>query len=349
MERRYWHRCIKTKQVQNAARQRNPGVSAILGGSINTGDLMQNTIKIIIGELQKAVIGKQSVLEKLLTAVLAGGHVLLDDVPGVGKTTMAIAVSKTLGLKYRRIQFTPDVLPSDITGFSIYTKESGNLSFVPGAAIDTNILLGDEINRTSSKTQSALLEAMEEGQVTVDGVTYPLLNPFIVIATQNNVGTAGTQLLPFAQLDRFLMRLSIGYPDFDSQMAIIRDRQQSNPIDELSQIVSLDDILSMQRETRSVTVKDSVIAYITRLVMASREADGVELGISPRGALFISRAAKARAYIQGRDYTVPEDVREVFTDVCAHRILLKQHDRVKITADSVLADIIKTVKCPDGL
>ena len=311
---------------------------------------MQNTIRTIIDELQKVIIGKRETLEKLLLSILAGGHVLLDDVPGVGKTTMAIAVSKTLGMKYRRIQFTPDVLPSDITGFSVYSKESGNLSYISGAAIDTNILLGDEINRTSSKTQSALLEAMEEGQVTVDGVTHTLLKPFVVIATQNNVGTAGTQVLPFAQLDRFLMRISIGYPDFDGQMAIIRDRQCNNPMDKLSQIVSIDSVLHMQDETKNVTVKDSVIAYITSLVMASRDADGVELGISPRGALFISKAAKARAYLHGRDYAIPEDVRAVFADVCAHRILLKPQAIVsQNTANSILIGLLKTVKPPDSL
>ena len=304
----------------------------------------------IIDELQKAIVGKHAVLEKLLIAILANGHVLLDDVPGVGKTTLAIAVSKTLGLRYKRIQFTPDVLPSDITGFSVYNKETGGLSYMPGVANGTNLLLGDEINRTSSKTQSALLEAMEESQVTVDGETHPLLTPFIVIATQNSVGTAGTQLLPFAQLDRFLMRLSLGYPDFESQMAIIRDRQRTNPLDDVCGIVSCDEVLKMQNEVLDVTIKDSIIAYITSLSLASREDSRVELGISPRGALFISRAAKARAYVQGRDYAVPEDVREVFGDVCAHRVILTQQARAKqTTAEQILDNILKTVKVPDSL
>ena len=311
---------------------------------------MHSEIQSVINELEKVIVGKRAVLEKVLISVLADGHFLLDDVPGVGKTTLAVAVSRALGLRYRRIQFTPDVLPSDITGFSVYSRETGGLTYTPGLALDTNILLGDEINRTSSKTQSALLEAMEEKQVTVDGVTHQLQNPFIVIATQNNVGTAGTQVLPFAQLDRFLMRLTIGYPDFDSQMAIIRDRHAVNPVDELPQVVSLGDVLRMQSEVQGVVIKDSVIAYVTQLAIASREDNRIELGISPRGALFIAKAARARAYVQGRDYVIPEDVREVFTDVCAHRIIVAPQVLAKqISAEQLLIGLLKTVKPPDSL
>jgi len=311
---------------------------------------MNNEIKLVLDELEKVIVGKREILEKILTAVLAGGHVLLDDLPGVGKTTMAIAVAKALGLKYRRIQFTPDVLPSDVTGFSVYSKDTGGLSYMPGAALDTNILLGDEINRTSSKTQSALLEAMEEKQVTVDGETHALSDPFIVFATQNTVGTAGTQVLPFAQLDRFLMRLSIGYPDFESQVAIIRDREKQNPLEELRRVVTLDDVRRMQREVTAVTLRDSVIAYITQLAISSRGHGSVELGVSPRGAIFIARAVKARAYVSGRDYVIPEDVRGVFTDVCAHRIIIETPAKTKqITAQQVLQDLLKTVKPPDSL
>ena len=311
---------------------------------------MNNEIQKIIDEIQKVIVGKQAALTKLLIAVFAGGHVLLDDVPGVGKTTMAMAAARAMGLEYKRIQFTPDVLPSDIIGFSVYSKETGKLSYMPGVAIGANILLGDEINRTSSKTQSALLEAMEERQVTVDGTTHELEQPFIVIATQNNVGTAGTQLLPFAQLDRFLMRLSIGYPDLESQMAIIRDRQTSNPRDSVQQILSIADILRMQEEVQNVALKDSVIAYIARLAEASRDNAQIELGISPRGALFIARAAKARAYVLGRDYVIPEDVREVLPDVCSHRIILSQQARAgKVTAQQVLLGLVEMVKVPDGV
>jgi len=311
---------------------------------------MRHEIQKVTDEIQKVIVGKQAALTKLLIAVFAGGHVLLDDVPGVGKTTLAMAAAHTMGLTYRRIQFTPDVLPSDITGFSVYNKETGKLSYMPGVANGANILLGDEINRTSSKTQSALLEAMEERQVTVDGTTHELERPFIVIATQNNVGTAGTQLLPFAQLDRFLMRLSIGYPDLESQMAIIRDRQTNNPRDNMRQILNVADVLRMQTEVQNVILKDSVIAYIAQIAEASRDNAQIELGISPRGALFIARAAKARAYVHDRDYVVPEDVREVLPDVCAHRVILSQQARAgRVTTQKVLAGLVEGVKVPDGI
>ncbi|MGI5897362.1 MAG: AAA family ATPase [Oscillospiraceae bacterium] len=310
---------------------------------------MQTILHQILAEIQKVVIGKESVVETLLTAILADGHVLLDDIPGVGKTTLAIAISRALGLDFRRIQFTPDVLPSDITGYSLYDKQSGELIYMPGVVTAANILLGDEINRTSSKTQSALLEAMEERQVTVDGKTHPLKNPFLVIATQNHVGTSGTQQLPFAQLDRFLVRLKIGYPDFESQMEIIRDRQQENPVDRIRQITNSQMILQMQKETQNVIVKDSLLAYITRLTMATREHPDIELGVSPRGALCTNRMAKACAYLAGRDYMIPEDVRSVFIDVCSHRILLSQRARAGMaTAEQVLCEVLKMTPVPDG-
>jgi len=311
---------------------------------------MRPEIQTIINEIQNVIVGKQAALTKLLVCVLADGHVLLDDVPGVGKTTLAMATARAMGLTYRRIQFTPDVLPSDITGFSVYSKDTGRLTFMPGAVCDANILLGDEINRTSSKTQSALLEAMEERQVTVDGNTHTLLAPFIVIATQNNVGTAGTQLLPFAQLDRFLMRLSLGYPDIESQMAIIRDRQRGNPIENVRQIMTRENVLAMQDAVRDVTLKDSVIAYIAQLAEKSRTDNRVELGISPRGALFVARAAKARAYVLGRDYVVPEDVRVVLSDVCAHRIILSaQAKAARVAEMNVLEGLLQVVRPPDGV
>jgi len=311
---------------------------------------MKNEIQNILNELQKVIVGKQAALTKLLVAIFADGHILLDDVPGVGKTSIATAISKVMGLGYKRIQFTPDVLPSDITGFSVYNKETGKLTYMPGAAIGANILLGDEINRTSSKTQSALLEAMEERQVTVDGTTHALANPFIVIATQNNVGTAGTQLLPFAQLERFLMRLSLGYPDIHAQIAIIRDRQTTDPMENIAQVVSLSDVIKMQHEVQHVTIKDSVIKYIAELAEASRNNESIELGISPRGALFIAKTAKARAYVLGRDYVIPEDVREVLVDVCAHRIILSgQAKAAKIVPEQVVQNLIQAVKVPDGI
>lgn len=309
---------------------------------------MEKKLQAIISEVQKAVIGKQTVIEKVLMALLADGHILLDDIPGVGKTTLALALSRALGLQYNRIQFTPDVLPSDIVGFSVYNKETGGFEYKSGVVTNTNLLLGDEINRTSSKTQSALLEAMEERQVTVDGRTYPLQTPFTVIATQNNVGTAGTQTLPYAQMDRFLVRLSIGYPDYEAQMTILRDRQNAEPLSAVREVVTRDEVVRMQREVRAVTAKDIVLDYITRLTMASRKHPMLELGISPRGALFLDRMAKAHAYLAGRDYVTGEDVQAVFCDVCAHRVILSQEARLGAkSAQDVLQELLHRVDVPD--
>lgn len=308
---------------------------------------MQTKIKSILSEVQKVILGKEEVIEKVLMAVLADGHVLLDDVPGVGKTTLAVALSKALGIRYQRIQFTPDVLPSDVVGFSIYDKSTGNFKYMPGSVTRANLLLADEINRTSSKTQSALLEAMEERQVTVDGEVHPLEKPFLVIATENHVGAAGTQLLPHAQLDRFLVRLTIGYPSFEAQMDIIRDRATANPMESVQQVAVCEDILAMQKEAAKVFMKDEIVAYITRLAIASREHPMVELGISPRGALAVSRMARACAYLKGRDYVVPEDVRAVFVDVCGHRLLLSQKAKAAhLTTQAVLEQILKDTKEP---
>lgn len=309
---------------------------------------MNKELEKIICEIGKAISGKRSVIEKILMAILSDGHILLDDVPGVGKTTLALALSRTLCLNYHRVQFTPDVLPSDIVGFSVYDKSSGAFSYRPGVVNDTNLLLGDEINRTSSKTQSALLEAMEERQVTVDGNTYALQKPFIVIATQNNVGTAGTQLLPYAQMDRFLVRLSVGYPDFDAQMELLRARQEIDPLDTVNPAATREDVVRMQSEVRAVTAKDSILSYLTRLAIASREDPTTEIGISPRGVLFLDRMAKACAYLNGRDYVIPEDVQAVFTDVCAHRVILTQKARFSgLTAEKVLEGLLRSVEVPD--
>lgn len=308
---------------------------------------MQNKVCDILQEIQKVILGKKEVVEKVMMAILADGHILLDDVPGVGKTTLAVALGKALGLDYQRIQFTPDVLPSDIVGFSIYDKSTGNFRYMPGTVNRANLLLADEINRTSSKTQSALLEAMEERQVTVDGNVYPLPKPFLVIATENHVGAAGTQLLPHAQLDRFLVRLTIGYPDFETQMDIIRDRAVANPMDHVAQAADQEQILAMQKEAAAVAMKDEIVAYIARLAIASREHPMVELGISPRGAIAIGRMARACAYVRGRDYVVPEDVQTVFIAVCDHRLLLSQKAKAsRLTSGTVLEEILKETKVP---
>ena len=309
---------------------------------------MQNELNLILSETEKVISGKTEVIKKMLMSILAEGHILLDDVPGIGKTTLAVALGRTMSLSYNRIQFTPDVLPSDIVGFSMYNKDTGVFEYKPGVVTTTNLLLGDEINRTSSKTQSALLEAMEENQVTVDGHTYPLKAPFIVIATQNNVGTAGTQLLPYAQMDRFLVRLSIGYPNQAAQMDMLRRRQNADPIRDVSPVVSLERVLQMQQEMRSITAKDSVLDYITRLTIASREHPTTEVGISPRGALFLDRMAKARAYMEERNYVLPEDVRTIFADVCIHRMILSQKARLSgKTGLDVANELLETVAVPD--
>lgn len=302
----------------------------------------------IMQEMRKVIAGKDDVIRKILAAILADGHILLDDVPGVGKTTLAVALGRVLGLTFRRIQFTPDVMPSDIVGFTLYDRASGSFVYRPGIVNHANVLLGDEINRTSSKTQSALLEAMEERQVTVDGETYPLERPFLVIATQNNVGSAGTQMLPYAQMDRFLVRLSMGYPDHDAQMNLLRQRQNADPLAQLSSIVTKADMLRMQAEVQAVTAKDAILDYIARLTAASREHPLVEVGISPRGALFLDRMAKAHAYLMGRDYVVCEDVQEVFLDVCAHRLLLKRQARLEnVTPQDVLTELLQRVETAD--
>ena len=294
---------------------------------------MNSRTDAIINEIEKVIIGKRNVVERVLMAILSEGHILLDDVPGTGKTTLALTCSVVMGVQYQRMQFTPDVLPSDI---------HGHLSFFH------NLLLADEINRTSSKTQSALLEVMEEGQVTVDGVTHQLPKPFVVIATQNPVGSAGTQLLPQAQLDRFVIRLQMGYPDFKSQVEILRDRQKVNPLDHISKVISGEDIIAMQQEVRDIHVEDSILEYVTALATATREHELIRLGVSPRGALAIVRMAKAHAYLEGRTYVIPEDVQQIFTDVCAHRIILNPKARVsELSADDILRQVMKQTKSPD--
>ncbi len=306
---------------------------------------MRPELEQVLSEIEKVIAGKRAVIEKILLALLADGHVLLDDVPGVGKTTLAVALGRTVGLQYRRVQFTPDVLPSDLVGFSMYDRNSGGFRYQPGALNGTGLLLGDEINRASSKTQSALLEAMEERQVTVDGTTYGLERPFLVIATENSVGTAGTQPLPYAQVDRFLVRLSIGYPDYEAQMAMLRDRQRQDPMETVRPALTRERLMELQRGTRAVTARDAILDYITRLTMASREHPAVEVGISPRGALFLDRAAKARAFMDGRDYVTGADVRAVFADVCAHRILVKEQAETRVS--DVLDNLLKAVESPD--
>ena len=308
---------------------------------------MARTTDEILNQINTVILGKDTQIRKVLMAILAQGHVLLEDVPGTGKTTLANAFAKTLGLTNRRVQFTSDTLPSDIIGFSVFDKASGKLQYQPGA-IMTNLLLADEINRTSSKTQSALLEAMEEHQVTVDGQTHALPDPFVVLATQNPVGSAGTQLLPTAQLDRFLIKLSLGYPDRASQILLLRDRHLGNPLDKCQAVTDPAALETMIRDARNVFVSDAIYDYVTALAEASRENPYVVLGISPRGALALCRAAKAWAYLEGRDYVVPGDICAIFTDVCAHRIVLGAKARLhEYTPEMITENLLLSVEKPD--
>ena len=301
----------------------------------------------IQSEIKKVIIGKDDVIKKVLMAVLAQGHVLMEDVPGVGKTTMAMAFSKVLGLENKRVQFTSDTMPSDIIGFSVYDREKGELSYKPGAVM-TNLLLADEINRTSSKTQSALLEAMEERRVTVDGVSHKLPEPFVVLATQNTAGSAGTQMLPSSQLDRFIIRTSMGYPDLKSQIEIMKDRHHENPLDKIVPVTDKNTLNELIKEAQNVFVADAVYAYASELVEETRHNAYIQLGISPRGALALCRAAKAFAFLEGRDYVVPDDVLAVFPDVCAHRSLLEAKARLhELSAEEILSEITKKVKKPE--
>lgn len=301
----------------------------------------------ILAEINKVILGKDQQIRKVLMAILARGHILLEDVPGTGKTTLANAFAKTLGLQNKRVQFTSDTLPSDIIGFSVFDKASGALKYQSGA-IMTNLLLADEINRTSSKTQSALLEAMEEHQVTVDGETHILPKPFVVLATQNPVGSAGTQMLPTAQLDRFLVKMSLGYPDRASQVMLMRDRHMGNPLDRCQAVADAQMMETMIEEAMSVHIADSIYDYVSDLAEASRSNPYVVLGISPRGMLALCRAAKANAYLDGRDFVTPEDVSSIFTDVCAHRMVLSSKARLhEYTPELITENLLQTVAKPD--
>ena len=300
----------------------------------------------VIREIKKVFIGKDEIIEKVLMAIYAGGHVLLEDAPGVGKTTLALAFSRALGLSYKRVQFTPDTMPSDITGFSVYDKNTGELKYKPGAA-DCHLLLGDEINRTSPKTQAALLEVMEEGSVTVDGITHVLPKPFICIATQNHYGAAGTQALPESQLDRFMVCLSIGYPSLENQMKIINAQRYHNPLQDVKTVASTQNVLEVQNYLTSIKVKDTVLAYAIRLCEETRKHPLVELGISPRGVAALVKMARANAVLRERNYVIPEDVQNVFCDVCAHRLVLRPQAQVEgVSARKLLQDIMAVIKPP---
>lgn len=298
----------------------------------------------VVREVKKALAGKDDCILKAFAAVLAGGHILIEDVPGVGKTTLAVAFSKAMALENHRVQFTPDVMPSDILGFNMYQKETGRFVFYPGTVM-CNLFLADEINRTSPKTQSALLEVMEEGIVTVDGVSREVPKPFIVMATQNPKGSAGTQLLPEAQLDRFMVSMSMGYPDESSEIEIAKGKSvQSGNVE---CVLKAEELVQLQEEAQKVYVHENIYKYIVHLSQATRENDYIALGISPRGSIACTKMAKAWAYLQNRNYVIPEDVAAVFSETAKHRILLNTKARVtRVSTEAVIAEVLDQVRQP---
>ena len=312
----------------------------------NTNSTASVYAQSILSQVRQAVVGKDAVLLRVLAAVLSGGHILLEDVPGVGKTTMALAFSRVLDLDYNRVQFTPDVLPSDVTGYSVPDRHTGEMVYQRGAIL-CNLFLADELNRATSRTQSALLEAMEEGQVTVDGITHPLPKPFVVIATQNPTGAAGTQMLPDSQMDRFTIRLSLGYPSPKDEMAMVASRQGTNPLKNLMPLLSRAELAALQEEVERTYLHDAVIKYIVDLSTATRNSEDIERGASPRATLAVTSMAKAAAQIRGRDYVIPADVREVFSWTVAHRLILSSKaEGLGKTAEEILKEIMERTPSP---
>lgn len=297
----------------------------------------------IVAEVKKAILGKDECIAKSVAAILAGGHILLTDIPGVGKTTLAVALAKAMSLESGRVQFTPDVLPSDLLGFSVYRKETGEFQYQPGSLM-CNLFLADEINRTSPKTQSALLEVMEEQQMTVEGVTRQVPKPFMVIATQNPFGSAGTQMLPESQLDRFMISMSLGYPKMEDELAILRGEHKAQKVES---VVTAEVLLRMQAQVEKIFVHDELYDYMGRLVERTRNHPYIELGVSPRGTICLLRMAKALAYLRQRTYVVPEDVIDMAVPVMNHRIQLGGKARINgATAEQLILEIIKSEKRP---
>ncbi|WP_156431394.1 MoxR family ATPase [Bacillus sp. FJAT-29814] len=307
---------------------------------------MNPVIDQIIANIEKVMIGKRNVAELSLVALLAGGHVLLEDVPGVGKTMMVRALAKSVNAKFRRIQFTPDLLPSDVTGVSIYNPKEMEFQFRPGPLMG-NIILADEINRTSPKTQSALLEGMEEASVTIDGVTHKLSKPFFVMATQNPIEYEGTYPLPEAQLDRFLLKMKMGYPDIQEEIEVLNRAQKTPPIEDLQPVIDLDGLLQLQQEVKEVFVDDTIKRYIVDIVNGTRGHGSVYLGASPRGSIALMKAAQAYAYVNNRDYVLPDDVQYLAPYVLSHRIILKSEAKFEgISAEEVVNRVVARVPVP---
>lgn len=307
---------------------------------------MNQEMKQTVNEIKKAVVGKDEVIIQILVTLLSRGHILLEDIPGVGKTNLALALSKSLQLDYHRIQLTPDIMPSDIVGFTMYNPQTQQFEYKEGIAF-CHLLLADEMNRTSSKTQAALLELMEEGQMTVDGKTYVLPQPFFVIATQNPFGSAGTQLLPDSQMDRFMSRLSLGYPQFEEEIEIMKQRQKSNPLDDIQSVLSPEMILQYQRMIDQIYVHDDIYHYIMQIITATRSHSQIEQGVSPRGSLAIMKTAKAYAFLNDRDYVIPQDVQYVAPMVLAHRFILTYEAKMnKVSSYQIVDEILESVGEP---
>lgn len=301
----------------------------------------------VLAEVSKAVVGKPDILQRTLQVILAGGHVLLEDMPGVGKTTLALAFSRALGLRWGRVQFTPDVMPSDVVGYSLYNKQTGQMEYQSGAVL-CNLFLADELNRATSRTQSALLEAMEEGQVTVDGVTHPVPRPFFVIATQNPAGAAGTQPLPDSQMDRFMVKLSMGYPDPQAEAQMVRDRKGVNPLDSIQAVLTAGELDALRRQTAQVHLSEPILQYIVALVNATRGHKLLQRGASPRCTLAVAAMAKAHAVLEDRDYVLPHDVADSFPLTAAHRLLLTPEAEAGGAKTLAIASaILRSVPRPD--
>ena len=300
----------------------------------------------IVENVAKVIVGKGAVVEQALATLIAQGHILVDDVPGVGKTTLSKALAISVGCSFQRIQFTPDLLPSDVTGISVYNQQSGDFNFRPGPIV-AQVVLADEINRATPKTQAALLEAMEEHQITVDGVTHQLQAPFMVMATQNPVEYEGTFPLPEAELDRFLMRISLGYPDFTEEMAIIERQEQTNPIDSLEAVATPEEVIALQEAAKSVYVDRLVRQYMVSLTEATRDHRDIALGASPRATLALFRVARAVALVQDRDFVVPDDVKTLASAVLAHRLILSPAARMRgIRSEDIITDLLNQISVP---
>lgn len=308
-------------------------------------DGMSQKLEQVQTEVNKVIKGKENVVKKVLAAVIAGGHILMEDIPGVGKTTLATTFAKSMSMHYKRVQFTPDVLPSDILGFSMYNSATKEFEYREGAVF-TNLFLADEINRTSPKTQSALLEVMEEKTATVDGVTRPLPDPFVVIATENPYGSSGTQMLPESQLDRFMVCLSMGYPSHADAVAILKGNA-GKPLSKVKEVISMEEVLALRAMTNDLYVKDDIYEYIVNLVEATRTMDIFSMGASPRGTIALLRMAKAMAVIDGRDYVCAKDVQDVARDVLGHRVKLSARGKAQgITMQQAIGMVIANVAAP---